>query len=285
MPSFGDTSGGVKRAPLSDPGKGPQALSPTQRERYARHLVLEEVGEEGQLALLRSRILLVGVGGLGSPAALYLAAAGVGTLGLADLDTVEESNLQRQVLHSTERLGEPKVESARAALEALNPEIEVIPHQLRLGVDNVGGIVSDYDLVMDCVDNYDTRYLVNDAAMEAGKPVVHGSVYRFEGHVTVFDPQSGPCYRCLYPQPPPPELAPDNAAVGLLGALPGVVGCLQAMEALKLCLGRGDSLVGRLVVYDALGATFRELRVRPDKACPVCSAARTQPMDDAGRSC
>ncbi len=278
MPSFGDTSDRVKpEAARSAPAT---ALSAAQRHRYARHIVLPEVGEEGQAALLRSRVLLVGAGGLGSPVALYLGAAGVGTLGIVDMDVVEESNLQRQVLHNGERLGRPKVESAAAALGALNPEVEVVPHRLELTAENAREIISGYDLVVDGVDNYATRYLVNDVAMSLGKAVVHGSVYRFEGQVTVFRPGVGPCYRCLYPQPPPEGLAPNNAAAGLLGALPGIIGSLEAMEAVKLCLDRGESLAGRLLVYDALRARFRELKVKRDPECPACPR-----IDEPTRSC
>ena len=250
----------------------PRALTPQQRSRYSRHLLIPEVGEEGQQRLLDSRVLLVGAGGLGSPASLYLAAAGVGTLGIVDADVVDESNLQRQIVHSTERLGEPKVASAKRTLEALNPDVNVVAFQERLGSDNVDRILNDgWNVIVDGADNFPTRYLVNDASVWSGIPVVHGSIFRFEGQVTVFDPAAGgPCYRCLFPQPPPPELAPSCAEGGVLGVLPGIIGSLQANEALKLVLGRGDSLAGRLLLFDALGTTLDEVSVRRNPDCPVC---------------
>jgi molybdopterin/thiamine biosynthesis adenylyltransferase len=255
----------------------PRVLSPEQRSRYSRHLLIPEVGEEGQQRLLDARVLLVGAGGLGSPASLYLAAAGVGTLGIVDEDVVDESNLQRQVVHSTERLGEPKVQSAKRTLEALNPDVRVVPFQERLTSENVERILGEgWDVIVDGADNFPTRYLVNDASVWHGIPVVHGSIYRFEGQVTVFDPaHGGPCYRCLFPQPPPPELAPSCAEGGVLGVLPGIIGSIQANEALKLVLGRGDTLAGRLLLFDALGTTLDEVTVRRDVDCPVCGDSPT----------
>ena len=249
----------------------PKSLSPGQRARYSRHLLIPEVGEAGQERLLRSRVLLIGAGGLGSPASLYLAAAGVGTLGIVDADVVDDSNLQRQIVHSTERLGEPKVLSAKRTIEALNPDVAVKPYEERLTSENVERILGDgWDVILDGADNFPTRYLVNDASVWHDIPVVHGSIYRFEGQVTVFKPQDGPCYRCLFPQPPPPELAPSCAEGGVLGVLPGIVGSLQANETLKLLLGIGDSLQGRLLLIDALATTVDEVSVKRDPACPVC---------------
>ena len=249
----------------------PRVLTPDQRSRYSRHLLIPEVGEDGQQRLLDARVLLVGAGGLGSPASLYLAAAGIGTLGIVDADVVDESNLQRQIVHSTDRLGEPKVESARRTLEALNPDVRVVPFQERLTSENVERILGEgWDVIVDGADNFPTRYLVNDASVWHGIPVVHGSIFRFEGQVTVFAPGEGPCYRCLFPQPPPPELAPSCAEGGVLGVLPGIIGSLQANEALKLVLGRGDSLAGRLLLFDALGTTLDEVTVRRNPDCPVC---------------
>jgi molybdopterin/thiamine biosynthesis adenylyltransferase/rhodanese-related sulfurtransferase len=248
-----------------------RTLEPEQRERYSRHLLIPEVGEAGQLRLLESSILLIGAGGLGSPAALYLAAAGVGTLGIVDDDVVDESNLQRQVLHSTARLGELKARSARRTLEELNPDVEVLTFEERLTSENVDGILGrGWDVIVDGADNFPTRYLLNDASVWHGIPVVHGSIFRFEGQATVFKPHEGPCYRCLFPQPPPPELAPSCAEGGVLGVLPGVIGSLQANEALKLALGAGDPLVGRLMLFDALSASFTEVAIRRDPECPVC---------------
>lgn len=252
------------------PVEAPCLLSPAQRERYRRHLLLPEVGEQGQAALLAAKVLLLGAGGLGSPAALYLAAAGVGTLGVVDMDLVDLSNLQRQVLHTSERAGMPKTESARLALTALNPEVRVLPFQERLSATNALRILAPFDLVIDGGDNFPTRYLLNDACVALGKPNVHGSVHRFEGQVTVFAPSRGPCYRCLYPNPPPPELAPSCAEAGVLGVLPGVVGLLQANEAIKLILGRGAPLIGRLLCFDALATRFHELRLEQNPSCPVC---------------
>jgi sulfur-carrier protein adenylyltransferase/sulfurtransferase len=254
----------------------PRALSSEQRARYSRHLLIPEVGEEGQQRLLDARVLLVGAGGLGSPASLYLGAAGVGTLGIVDADVVDESNLQRQIVHSTERLGEPKVLSAKRTVEALNPDVEVVAFQERLTSENVERILADgWDVIVDGADNFPTRYLVNDASVWHGIPVVHGSIFRFEGQVTVFSPGLGPCYRCLFPHPPPPELAPSCAEGGVLGVLPGIIGSIQANEALKLVLGRGDSLAGRLLLFDALGTTLDEVIVRRDPECPVCGESPT----------
>jgi sulfur-carrier protein adenylyltransferase/sulfurtransferase len=260
----------------------PSTLPAAQRRRYSRHMLIPEVGEEGQRRLLAARVLLIGAGGLGSPASLYLAAAGVGTLGIVDDDVVDESNLQRQIAHSTQRLGDPKVDSARDTLQALNPDVEVKTFRERLTSENVERILAeDWDVIVDGADNFPTRYLVNDASVWHGIPVVHGSIYRFEGQVTVFQPGSaavagkagdrrGPCYRCLFPTPPPPELAPSCAEGGVLGVLPGVVGSLQANETIKLVLGIGDSLVGRLLLFDALAMTFTEVALRRDPGCPVC---------------
>jgi molybdopterin/thiamine biosynthesis adenylyltransferase/rhodanese-related sulfurtransferase len=246
-------------------------LDAPRRARYSRHLLIPEVGEEGQLKLLDSKVLLIGVGGLGSPASLYLAAAGVGRIGIVDADVVDESNLQRQIVHSTESLGEPKVESAKRAVEALNPDVEVVPYKERLTSENIERILADgWDVIVDGADNFPTRYLVNDASVWHKIPVVHGSIYRFEGQVTVFKPYEGPCYRCLFPTPPPPELAPSCAEGGVLGVLPGVIGSLQASEALKLALGIGEPLIGRLLLFDALTATFDEVKLRRDPDCPVC---------------
>ena len=248
-----------------------RTLDPDQRERYSRHVLIPEVGEAGQLKLLDTSMLLIGAGGLGSPAALYLAAAGVGRLGIIDDDVVDESNLQRQVLHSTARLGEPKAQSAKRTLEELNPDVEVVTIQERLTSENVDAILGEgWDVIVDGADNFPTRYLLNDASVWHGIPVVHGSIYRFEGQATVFKPHEGPCYRCLFPQPPPPELAPSCAEGGVLGVLPGVIGSLQANEALKLALDAGDPLVGRLLLFDALSTSFTEVAIRRDPNCPVC---------------
>jgi molybdopterin/thiamine biosynthesis adenylyltransferase/rhodanese-related sulfurtransferase len=249
----------------------PRALTPAQFERYSRHVLIPEVGEEGQLRLLDSKVLLIGAGGLGSPAALYLAAAGVGTLGIIDADVVDASNLQRQILHTVDRIGTAKVDSAEATITALNPDVTVVKYATRLTSENVLDVISGYDVIVDGTDNFPTRYLINDASLVAGIPVVHGSIYQFEGSVTVYKPHEGPCYRCQYPEPPPPELAPSCAEGGVLGVLPGVIGTLQATEAVKLLLGIGDPLVGRQLRYDALAMEFVELRMRRDPECPVCS--------------
>ncbi len=250
----------------------PSVLNPEQRNRYHRHLLLPEIGEAGQQRLLESRVLLLGAGGLGSPAALYLAAAGVGTLGVVDMDIVDASNLQRQILHNVDRIGERKVDSAKKTLTQLNPDVDVVTYDVRLGADNVLDIIKDYDVVVDGTDNFPTRYLLNDASLVARVPVVHGSIFRFEGQVTVFKPYDGPCYRCLLPEPPPPDLAPNCAEAGVLGVLPGIVGSIQALEAIKVVLDLGDPLVGRLLAYDALEESFRTFKVRRDPACPACGA-------------
>ena len=249
----------------------PIALTSEQRERYSRHLLIPEVGLAGQQKLLESRVLLIGAGGLGSPAALYLAAAGVGTLGIVDNDEVDLSNLQRQVIHTSERIGEPKVESAKRTIEALNPDVEVVPHQVRLDSDNVLELIRDYDVIVDGADNFPTRYLLNDAAVRERKPVVHASILGFDGQLTTFVPYEGPCYRCLYPQPPPAELAPSCGANGVLGVLPGIMGLLQANEVIKLVIEQGEPLVGRLLLFEALSTQFTQLRVRRDaEGCPTC---------------
>ncbi len=252
------------------PWSTPRTLAPDQRNRYHRHLLLPEVGEAGQQKLLDAKVLLLGAGGLGSPAALYLAAAGVGTLGIVDMDAVDESNLQRQVLHNLDRVGERKVDSAKKTLTALNPDVNVVGYDVRLGADNVLDVIDGYDVIIDGADNFPTRYLVNDASLLKRIPVVHGSIFRFEGQVTVFAPYEGPCYRCLFPEPPPAEMAPSCAEAGVLGVLPGIVGSIQAMEAIKLILGLGDPLVGRLLAYDALEESFRTFRVPRDPSCPAC---------------
>lgn len=254
---------------------GNVSLSHEEVSRYSRHLLLPEVTIEGQKRLKAGRVLLVGAGGLGSPAALYLAAAGVGTIGLVDFDVVDESNLQRQILHDTRWVGRPKVESARDRLQALNPHVDVVLFGERLTSENALRIIEGFDVVVDGSDNFATRYLTNDACFLLGKPNVYGSIFRFEGQVSVFHPEKGPCYRCLYPSPPPPGLVPSCAEGGVLGVLPGVIGCLQATEAIKLILGVGQPLVGRLVLYDALDLVFRELKLRRDPSCPLCGESRT----------
>src|SRR5918992_1429317 len=246
------------------PWSVPETLSAEQRNRYQRHVLLPEVGEEGQLKLLGSKVLLLGAGGLGSPAAMYLAAAGVGTLGIIDMDVVDESNLQRQILHNLDRVGERKVDSAKKTLTALNPDVDVVTYDVRLGADNVLDVIDGYDVVVDGTDNFPTRYLLNDASLLKRIPVVHGSIFRFEGQVTVFDPYNGPCYRCLLPEPPPAEFAPNCAEGGVLGVLPGIVGSIQALEAMKVVLDLGEPLTGRLLAYDALEESFRTFNVRRD---------------------
>jgi sulfur-carrier protein adenylyltransferase/sulfurtransferase len=257
------------------PWEAPVILSPEQKQRYSRHLLIPEVGAAGQTRLLESKALLIGAGGLGSPAALYLAAAGVGTIGIVDFDVVDLSNLQRQILHTNERIGERKVESARKTIEALNPDVEVVTHEEMLVADNVDRIITGYDVIIDGTDTFETRYLLNDAAVAKGITVIHASVFRFEGQLTTFVPYEGPCYRCLYPTPPPPELAPGCSVAGVLGVVPGIMGMLQANEALKVLLGIGDTLAGRLLLFDALDSTFTELKLRRDPACPVCSTEAT----------
>jgi sulfur-carrier protein adenylyltransferase/sulfurtransferase len=249
----------------------PRSLSPEQRERYSRHLLLDEVGIEGQQKLLDAKVLLLGAGGLGSPAALYLAAAGVGTLGILDNDVVDLSNLQRQVIHSSERIGISKVDSAESTITALNPDVQVRKHALRLGPDNIMDVLPGYDIVVDGLDNFPTRYLLNDASVRLQIPVVSAAILGFEGQLSVFKPYEGPCYRCLFPVPPPAELAPSCGANGVLGVLPGTMGLLQATEVVKLILGEGDPLIGRLLMYDALAARVTEVKVRRDPDCPICS--------------
>jgi molybdopterin/thiamine biosynthesis adenylyltransferase/rhodanese-related sulfurtransferase len=248
----------------------PQSLSPQQRNRYQRHLLLPEVGEKGQQKLLDSKVLLLGAGGLGSPAALYLGAAGVGTLGVIDMDVVDESNLQRQILHNLDRIGDRKVDSAKKTLQLLNPDVNVVTYDTRLGADNILDIIDGYDVIVDGTDNFPTRYLVNDASLLKKIPVVYGAIFRFEGQVSVFKPYDGPCYRCMLPEPPPADQAPSCAEAGVLGVLPGIIGSLQAMEAIKLLLGLGDPLVGRLMAYDALEESFRNFKLRRDPDCPAC---------------
>ncbi|MBK6669228.1 MAG: molybdopterin-synthase adenylyltransferase MoeB [Actinobacteria bacterium] len=242
----------------------PQVLTPEQRNRYQRHLLVPEVGEEGQQQLLNSKVLLLGAGGLGSPAALYLAAAGVGTLGIVDMDVVDASNLQRQILHNVDRIGERKVDSAKKTLTLLNPDVNVVTFDQRLDASNIEEIIAGYDVIVDGADNFPVRYMLNDASVKAGIPVVHGSIFRFEGQCTVFHPRQGPTYRDMLPEPPPPELAPSCAEAGVLGALPGIIGTIQAVETLKLLLGVGDPLVGRYLTFDALDMEFREFKIRVD---------------------
>ncbi len=259
------------------PVEVPETLTDRERERYLRHLTIDEVGEAGQLKLKKARILCIGAGGLGSPAAYYLAAAGVGVVGIIDSDVVDRSNLQRQILHADDRVGMPKTESAKRTLLGLNPDIKVLTHEERLTSANVDDLFSKYDVILDGCDNFPTRYLVNDGCVKHRKPNVHGSIYRFDGQVTVFWPGRGPCYRCLYPEPPPPEMAPSCAEAGVLGVLPGIVGALEANEAIKIVLGIGSTLVGRLLTFDALGMRFRELKLRRDPACPYCADGRDFP--------
>lgn len=271
--------GFVRWKDLKFPVDTPPDLTPAQLDRYSRHLLLPEVGEKGQAALLKARVLLLGAGGLGAPAAQYLAAAGVGTLGLVDADTVDASNLQRQIIHATSRIGMAKVDSAEAYITDLNPDVKVVKYKERLNSQNVDRILADkWDVIVDGCDNFPTRYLVNDASVFNKVPVVHGSIFRFDGQVTTFAPfapHNGPCYRCLYPEPPPAHLAPSCAEAGVLGILPGVIGTLQATEAIKLILGQGEPLIGRLLTYDSMRMTFRTLRLRQDKNCPVCGTNPT----------
>jgi sulfur-carrier protein adenylyltransferase/sulfurtransferase len=249
----------------------PKTLTAEQRERYSRHLLLPEVGAEGQQKLLDAKVLLLGAGGLGSPAALYLAAAGVGTLGIVDDDVVDLSNLQRQVIHNSDRVGILKVDSAEATITALNPDVKVNKHAVRLGPDNIMDILPGYDIVVDGLDNFPTRYLLNDASVRLQIPVVSAAILGFEGQLSVFKPYDGPCYRCLFPTPPPAELAPSCGANGVLGVLPGTMGLLQATEVIKLILDEGDPAIGRLLLYDALAATINEVKIRRDPECPICS--------------
>lgn len=249
----------------------PVVLTPQQRDRYSRHLLVPEIGLEGQTELLNAKVLLLGAGGLGSPTALYLAAAGVGTLGVVDDDEVDLSNLQRQVIHTTDRIGTPKVDSAEIAINGINPDVQVVKYKTRLDASNIMEIIEGYDVIVDGVDNFPTRYLLNDATVRLDIPVVSASILGFDGQLSVFKPHDGPCYRCLYPVPPPAELAPSCGANGVLGVLPGTMGLLQATEVVKLIVGAGEPLIGRLLLYEALGATFTELKVRRDPECPICS--------------
>jgi molybdopterin/thiamine biosynthesis adenylyltransferase/rhodanese-related sulfurtransferase len=252
-----------------------QLLTPAQQRRYSRQVLIPEIGQEGQRRLLEAKVLLIGAGGLGSPIALYLAASGVGTIGLVDDDVVDESNLQRQVLHGVDRLGMLKVDSAELTLRGLNPETNVVKHVERLSADNVERLIAGYDVIVDGTDNFDTRYVLNDAAVKLRKPVVHGSIYRWDGQVTTFVPFEGPCYRCMYPTQPPPELAPACSVAGVLGVLPGIAGVIQANEVFKLVLGVGETLAGRLLMFDAMGTTFDEVRIWRDPACPACGEGVT----------
>jgi sulfur-carrier protein adenylyltransferase/sulfurtransferase len=249
----------------------PVTLTKEQRDRYSRHLLVPEIGLEGQTKLLNAKVLLLGAGGLGSPTALYLAAAGVGTLGIVDDDVVDLSNLQRQVIHTTDRVGVPKVDSAAESINAINPDVKVVKYKTRLDASNIMEIIEGYDVIVDGVDNFPTRYLLNDATVRLQIPVVSASILGFDGQLSVFKPYDGPCYRCLYPVPPPAELAPSCGANGVLGVLPGTMGLLQATEVVKLVVGAGEPLIGRLLLYEALGATFTELKVRRDPECPICS--------------
>lgn len=244
--------------------------TPEQLIRYSRHFLLPEVGEDGQAKLLQAKVFMVGAGGLGSPSAYYLAAAGVGTIGVIDNDVVDVSNLQRQILHTNDRVGMAKVESAQKTLQALNPDVKVIPYQAKLTSENILDIIKDYDLIVDGCDNFPTRYLVNDACVLTGKPNVHGSIFQFEGQSTVFYPGKGPCYRCLYPEPPPAEMAPSCAEAGVLGVLPGLIGVIEALEAIKLILGKGESLIGRLLCFNTLTMEINMLKLRRDPNCPMC---------------
>ncbi|MGI9094961.1 MAG: molybdopterin-synthase adenylyltransferase MoeB [Thermoleophilaceae bacterium] len=249
----------------------PRSLTAEQRERYSRHLLVPEIGFEGQMKLLDAKVLLLGAGGLGSPTALYLAAAGVGTIGIVDDDVVDLSNLQRQVIHTNDRIGMPKVDSAEQGIQDINPGVEVVKHQTRLDASNIMEIIEGYDVIVDGVDNFPTRYLLNDASVRLKIPVVSASILGFDGQLSVFAPYEGPCYRCLYPTPPPAELAPSCGANGVLGALPGIMGVLQAIEVVKLVTGSGEPLIGRLLLYEALGTTFTNLKLRRDPDCPICS--------------
>jgi molybdopterin/thiamine biosynthesis adenylyltransferase len=264
----------------------PRVMSAEQKERYSRHIKVPEVGEAGQVRLLESKVLLVGAGGLGCPAGLYLAAAGVGTLGIADFDVVDLSNLQRQVLHTNDSVGEKKTASAEKRIRALNPDVKVVRHDERLEAANVMDVIAPYDLIIDGCDNFSTKYLINDAAVLAGKTSVYGSILRFEGQMSVFVPRQGPCYRCLFPEATPAEMAPSCDEAGVLGVLPGVVGLIQATEAVKILLGKGEPLRGRLLTYDALAMTFREYKVRRDPRCAVCGDAPTiREVSDLEWSC
>jgi molybdopterin/thiamine biosynthesis adenylyltransferase/rhodanese-related sulfurtransferase len=269
------TGGYTRHVQLGHPVEHRRRLTADQEARYARHITLPEVGLEGQLKLLDAKVLCVGAGGLGSPTALYLAAAGVGTIGIVDADQVDRTNLQRQILHAEDRVGMAKVDSAAKTLRGLNGDVTVNRHGMRLTSQNALDLISRYDLVIDGSDNFPTRYLINDACVLLNKPNVHGSIYRFEGQATVFRPGHGPCYRCLFPEPPPPELSPNCQDAGVFGVLPGIIGVIQAIEAVKLILGKGDSLSGRLLTFDALAMTFGELGVPRDPECPMCGDAPT----------
>ncbi len=258
----------------------PRALSPEQRERYSRHLLIPEVGADGQQKLLEAKVLLLGAGGLGSPAALYLSAAGVGTIGIVDNDVVDLSNLQRQVIHTNDRIGTPKVDSAEQTMRSINPDVQVVKHRVRLDSSNIVEIISGYDVIVDGLDNFPTRYLLNDASVRLRIPVVSAAILGFDGQLSVFAPYEGPCYRCLFPVPPPAELAPSCGANGVLGVLPGTMGLLQATEVIKLVIGKGEPLIGRLLLYDALAATFSEVRVRRDPQCPICSREPSEITDE-----
>ena len=261
-----------------------EGMTPEQRDRYSRHTLLPEVGVDGQLKMLNAKVLLLGAGGLGAPTALYLAAAGIGTIGLVDDDVVDASNLQRQVIHNTERIGVPKTESARLTIEALNPDVNVVEHRLRLDASNIVEILGEYDVIVDGADNFPTRYLLNDASVRLRKPVVSASILGFDGQISTFVPFEGPCYRCLYPTPPPAELAPSCSANGVLGVMAGTMGTLQANEVIKLILGAGNPLIGRLLLYEALGTTFTELKVRRDPDCPICGEnAEEVPESEMGQ--
>jgi len=250
-------------------------FTPEQATRYSRHFLLPEVGEQGQAKLLQAKVLMVGAGGLGSPSAYYLAAAGVGTLGIIDNDVVDLSNLQRQILHSNDRIGMAKTESAKQTIQALNPDVRVIPYQEKLTSQNIMGIIKDYDIIVDGCDNFPTRYLVNDACFMAKKPNVHGSIFQFEGQASVFYPGNGPCYRCLYPEPPPPDMAPSCQEAGVLGVLPGLIGVIQALETIKLILGKGDTLVGKLLCFNTLTMEINTLNLKRDPTCPLCGEKPT----------
>jgi sulfur-carrier protein adenylyltransferase/sulfurtransferase len=278
-------AGGIERWSQEGlPVDEPQGMTRDQRMRYSRHTLLPEVGVEGQLKLLNSKVLLLGAGGLGAPSALYLAAAGIGTLGIVDDDVVDESNLQRQVIHNTERVGQPKTASAKATINALNPDVDVVEHRTRLDSSNILDIIEGYDVLVDGADNFPTRYLLNDASVRLRKPVVSASILGFEGQISTFVPYEGPCYRCLYPTPPPPELAPSCGAAGVLGVMAGQMGLLQANEVVKLVAGIGEPLVGRLLIYESLGTRFTELKVRRDPDCPICGPrAEEIPEDEMGK--
>ena len=258
----------------------PRVMTPEQRERYSRHMLVPEIGPEGQQRMLDAKVLLLGAGGLGSPTALYLAAAGIGTIGIVDDDVVDLSNLQRQVIHTTDRIGTPKVDSAQESMNAINPDVKVVKYETRLDASNIMEIIEGYDVIVDGVDNFPTRYLLNDATVRLQIPVVSASILGFDGQLSVFKPYDGPCYRCLYPVPPPAEMAPSCGANGVLGVLPGTMGLLQATEVIKLIVGAGEPLIGRLLLYEALGATFTELKVRRDPECAICSRPPEEIAED-----